>query len=63
MYYRKAFIVCISFGYTMNKLRNKLIIEDVKFYFEKEITRFGNSAKIDCPKKYIGNKAIVIIEE
>ena len=47
----------------MNKLRNKLIIEDVKFYFEKEITRFGNSAKIDCPKKYIGNKAIVIIEE
>ncbi len=47
----------------MNKLRNKLIIEDVKFYFEKEITRFGNSAKIDCPKKYIGKKAIVIIEE
>lgn len=47
----------------MEKLRNKLIIEGVKFYFEKEITKFGNSAKIDCPKKYLGKKAIIIIED
>ncbi len=47
----------------MRKLKSKLIIEPVKFYFEKEVTRFGNSAKIDCPKKYIGKKAIVIIED
>ena len=47
----------------MKKIGKKIIIEPVKLYFEKEITKFGNSAKIDCPKKHIGKKAIVIIED
>lgn len=47
----------------MEKIKSKLIIESVKLYFEKEVTKFGNSAKIDCPKKYIGKKAIVVIED
>ena len=46
----------------MKKIKSKLIVEPVKFYFEKEVTKFGNSADIDCPKKFIGKKAIVIIE-
>jgi len=46
----------------MKKIKNKIIIENVKFYFEKEVTKFGNSAKIDCLKKYIGRKAIIIIK-
>lgn len=46
----------------MKKVKNKLIIENVKLYFEKKITKFGNSAKIDCPKKFIGKKAVVVIE-
>jgi len=29
--------------------------------YEKQITPFGNSAKIDAPKKYIGRRAFVII--
>lgn len=47
----------------MKNIRRKLIIEPVKLYFEKEVTKFGNSAKIDCPKRYIGKKAIVVIED
>lgn len=47
----------------MRKVKTKLIIENVKLYFEKEVTKFGNSAKIDCQKKYIGKKAIVVIED
>lgn len=47
----------------MGKVRSKLIVEGVKLYFEKEVTKFGNSAKIDCPKKYIGKKAIVVIDD
>ena len=47
----------------MKKLGKKLIIEPVNLYFEKEVTKFGNSAKIDCPKKYIGKRAIVVIED
>ncbi len=46
----------------MRKVKNKLVLENVKLYFEKEITKFGNSAKIDCPKKFIGKKAIVVVE-
>lgn len=46
----------------MRKIKSKLVLEDVKVYFEKEVTKFGNSAKIDCPKKFIGKKAVVVIE-
>lgn len=46
----------------MKRIKNRLILENVKFYFEKKITKFGNSAKIDCPKKLIGKKAIVAVE-
>ena len=47
---------------SMRKIKSKLIVENVKLYYEKEVTKFGNSAKIDCPKKHIGRKAIVVIE-
>ena len=38
-----------------------VIKERVDVVFEKTITRFGNSAKLDAPKKYIGKRAYVII--
>jgi putative transposon-encoded protein len=37
------------------------INETVEVVYEKIITAFGNSAKIDAPKKYIGKRAYVII--
>jgi len=37
------------------------IKEKVEVIFEKTVTRFGNSAKLDAPKKYIGKRAYVII--
>jgi len=37
------------------------INETVEVLYEKIITPFGNSAKIDAPKKYIGKRAYVII--
>ncbi len=40
----------------------KLIIKDnVEEIYEKKITPYGNGAKIDAPKKYIGKKVFVII--
>ncbi len=33
----------------------------IEFFFEKRVTRFGNGAKIDAPKKCIGKRAIVLI--
>lgn len=35
--------------------------EQVELIYEKKITPFGNSAKIDAPKKYRGWRAYVII--
>lgn len=36
---------------------------NVDFFFEKEITQFGNGAKIDAPKEFIGRKVIVLVEK
>lgn len=35
--------------------------EQVELIYEKKITPFGNSAKIDAPKKYRGWRAYVIV--
>ncbi len=37
------------------------IKENVEVIYERVITTFGNSAKIDAQKKYIGKRAYVII--
>ncbi|MEW5936519.1 MAG: DUF2080 family transposase-associated protein [Candidatus Thermoplasmatota archaeon] len=35
--------------------------ENVEAVYEKVVTKFGNSAKVDAQKKYIGRRAYVII--
>jgi len=37
------------------------INEKVEVLYEKRITPFGNSAKVDAPKKYIGKRAYIIV--
>lgn len=40
----------------------KLTIKDnVEEIYEKRITPYGNGAKIDAPKKYIGKRVFVIV--
>ena len=40
----------------------KIKIEDnVEEIFEKRITPYGNGAKIDAQKKYIGRKVFIIV--
>jgi putative transposon-encoded protein len=43
--------------------RNFILREKIEVIYEKRITKFGNSAKIDAPKKYRGRRAYVIIVE
>lgn len=38
-----------------------LIEEDIETYYEKEITPFGGSAKVGVPKRYRGQRALVIV--
>lgn len=40
-----------------------LVLEDKEIlgFIEKKVTPFGTSAKVDCPRKYIGKRAYLII--
>lgn len=35
--------------------------DSVEIFYEKRVTPFGTSGKIDAPKKYIGKRAYVVI--
>lgn len=37
------------------------LTDDVEVVYEKKVTPFGTSAKLDVPKKYRGRRAYVII--
>lgn len=51
--------------YKMRKIevrKGDLILkEEVEVVYEKQVTPFGNSGKLDAPKKYIGKRAYVIV--
>lgn len=40
---------------------NEIIVKNIQAYFEKTVTSFGNGAKIDTPKEYLGKKVIVLV--
>jgi putative transposon-encoded protein len=40
---------------------NEITVKNIRAYFEKQVTRFGNGAKIDAPKEHLGRKVIVLV--
>ena len=40
---------------------NKIEVKGIEGYFVRTVTAFGNSAKIDCPKEYLGKTVFVIV--
>ena len=43
------------------KLTKEIRIKGIKGFFEKNVSKFGTGAKIDCPKEYMDKKVYVII--
>ena len=41
--------------------KNLKLSEDVIVVMEKRVTPYGNGAKVDCVKEYIGRRAYVVI--
>ena len=41
---------------------NHLEITGIQGYFIRTVTKFGNSAKIDCPKEYLGKTVYVVVK-
>ena len=37
------------------------LTDEIIGFFEKKVTRFGNGAKIDCPKEFLGKRVYVVI--
>ena len=35
--------------------------DEVIMIYEKKVTRYGNGAKVDAPKRYLGKRAYVVI--
>lgn len=49
-------------GRKIELMNKKLKLTDnVEVFYEKKVTPFGTSAKLDVPKKYRGKRAYVII--
>jgi putative transposon-encoded protein len=47
---------------TVEVLKGNLTLKDkVEVIYERTITKFGTSAKIDAQKKYIGRRAYVLV--
>lgn len=44
--------------------KGKLVMEDnIELVFEKVVTKFGTGAKADVPRKYLGRKVYILVQE
>lgn len=43
--------------------KNKLILDNTKGFMIREVVPVGNSAKVSCPKEYLGKKVYLVITE
>ena len=41
--------------------KNELFISDIAGFVERKVTKFGNSAKVSCPKEYLGRTVYLVI--
>lgn len=41
--------------------KSKLILEGIEGFIKRKVTKFGNSAKVDCPKEYLGRDVYLVI--
>lgn len=68
MYHRNIYIYYNILIY-MSKRKIKLekgkleLKDEFEFIFEKSITKFGNGAKIDAPKEFLGRKVYVVVRK
>ena len=46
---------------TVVKEAEELTLRGVEGFYEKVVSRFGNGAKIDCPRQYLGRAVYVVI--
>lgn len=45
------------------ELKTKLKVEGIRGFIKRKVTPFGTSAKVDCPKEYLGHDVYLVILE
>jgi len=43
------------------RVTNHLEIDNIEGFMIRRVTPFGNSAKVDCPKRYLGREVYLVI--
>ena len=43
------------------KIVNKVEIKNAKALMIRKVTKFGTSAKVDCPRRYLGRTVYLVI--
>lgn len=43
--------------------QTKLVVTNIKGFIKRKVTKFGTSAKVDCPKEYLGQEVYLVILE
>lgn len=43
------------------QVQTRLEIVGIQGFFIRKVTKFGNSAKVDCPKEYLGHTVYLVI--
>lgn len=43
--------------------KTKINIEGIRGFIKRKVTPFGTSAKVDCPKEYLGHEVYLVILE
>ena len=41
--------------------KSKLILTDIEGFVKRKVTKFGNSAKVSCPKEFLGKEVYLVI--
>ena len=41
--------------------KTKLILENIEGFVKREVTKFGNSSKVSCPKEFLGKEVYLVI--
>ena len=41
--------------------KTKLTLENIRGFLKRKVTPFGTSAKVDCPKEYLGKTVYLVI--
>ena len=43
--------------------KTKISMEKIRGFIKRKVTPFGTSAKVDCPKEYLGKTVYLVITD